>query len=322
MSGDAANDYLGAGLAESLITSLAAVPQVTVLSRSRGGGEPPAESRSRQLRPVARRELHRHRLGASGRRSAARDAEPRAAGRLGGVGRNGGRADRAICSTLQTRLATAAGQRDRRSNAVGASAPSRRRRSPAASRRRSRIGRAARCSIAATSPATCRPRSRNSKRAIAADPKFAMALRRPRRSAVGDVRRRPTTRPGPTAAIAIDRDARSSSSRIGRACATSPALTLFRGGQYRRGASRSRARARAAADLRGRDPAARDGADAAGQDRRGPRGIPARSMAHSPERGGGAHRHGRSRCTTRRGIRRRSTRSRRRSRCRRARRSA
>src|SRR4029079_882251 len=33
-SGDAANDYLGAGLAESLITSLAAVPKVTVLSRS------------------------------------------------------------------------------------------------------------------------------------------------------------------------------------------------------------------------------------------------------------------------------------------------
>jgi serine/threonine-protein kinase len=34
MSGDAANDYLGAGLAESLITSLASVPRVTVLSRS------------------------------------------------------------------------------------------------------------------------------------------------------------------------------------------------------------------------------------------------------------------------------------------------
>ena len=33
-SGDAANDYLGAGLAESLITSLASVPKVTVLSRS------------------------------------------------------------------------------------------------------------------------------------------------------------------------------------------------------------------------------------------------------------------------------------------------
>jgi eukaryotic-like serine/threonine-protein kinase len=34
VSGDAANDYLGAGLAESLITSLAAVPRVTVLSRT------------------------------------------------------------------------------------------------------------------------------------------------------------------------------------------------------------------------------------------------------------------------------------------------
>jgi len=34
ISGDAANDYLGAGLAESLITSLAAAPSVTVLSRS------------------------------------------------------------------------------------------------------------------------------------------------------------------------------------------------------------------------------------------------------------------------------------------------
>ena len=33
-SGDAANDYLGAGLAESLITSLASAPRVTVLSRT------------------------------------------------------------------------------------------------------------------------------------------------------------------------------------------------------------------------------------------------------------------------------------------------
>lgn len=43
-SGDAANDYLGAGLAESLITSLAAVPRVTVLSRS-------AVEESRQQNP-------------------------------------------------------------------------------------------------------------------------------------------------------------------------------------------------------------------------------------------------------------------------------
>jgi len=34
MSGDPANDYLGAGLAESLITSLASTPKLTVLSRS------------------------------------------------------------------------------------------------------------------------------------------------------------------------------------------------------------------------------------------------------------------------------------------------
>jgi serine/threonine protein kinase/tetratricopeptide (TPR) repeat protein len=34
MSGDRSNDYLGAGLAESLITSLASAPRVTVLSRS------------------------------------------------------------------------------------------------------------------------------------------------------------------------------------------------------------------------------------------------------------------------------------------------
>ncbi len=34
LSGDAGNDYLGAGLAESLITSLASAPRVTVLSRS------------------------------------------------------------------------------------------------------------------------------------------------------------------------------------------------------------------------------------------------------------------------------------------------
>ena len=43
-SGDAANDYLGAGLAESLITSLASVPRVTVLSRS-------AVEESRQQNP-------------------------------------------------------------------------------------------------------------------------------------------------------------------------------------------------------------------------------------------------------------------------------
>lgn len=44
MSGDAANDYLGAGLAESLITSLASVPAVTVLSRG-------AVEESRQQNP-------------------------------------------------------------------------------------------------------------------------------------------------------------------------------------------------------------------------------------------------------------------------------
>ncbi len=43
-SGDASNDYLGAGLAESLITSLASVPRVTVLSRS-------AVDESRQQNP-------------------------------------------------------------------------------------------------------------------------------------------------------------------------------------------------------------------------------------------------------------------------------
>ena len=43
-SGDTANDYLGAGLAESLITSLASVPRVTVLSRS-------AVEESRQQNP-------------------------------------------------------------------------------------------------------------------------------------------------------------------------------------------------------------------------------------------------------------------------------
>jgi serine/threonine-protein kinase len=44
MSGDTANDYLGAGLAESLITSLASAPNVTVLSRS-------AVEESRQQNP-------------------------------------------------------------------------------------------------------------------------------------------------------------------------------------------------------------------------------------------------------------------------------
>ncbi|HEX7280956.1 MAG TPA: serine/threonine-protein kinase, partial [Vicinamibacterales bacterium] len=44
MSGDTANDYLGAGLAESLITSLASAPRVTVLSRS-------AVEESRQQNP-------------------------------------------------------------------------------------------------------------------------------------------------------------------------------------------------------------------------------------------------------------------------------
>ncbi len=43
-SGDTSNDYLGAGLAESLITSLASVPRVTVLSRS-------AVEESRQQNP-------------------------------------------------------------------------------------------------------------------------------------------------------------------------------------------------------------------------------------------------------------------------------
>ena len=43
-SGDASNDYLGAGLAESLITSLASAPRVTVLSRS-------AVEESRQQNP-------------------------------------------------------------------------------------------------------------------------------------------------------------------------------------------------------------------------------------------------------------------------------
>ena len=43
-SGDSGNDYLGAGLAESLITSLASVPKVTVLSRS-------AVEESRQQNP-------------------------------------------------------------------------------------------------------------------------------------------------------------------------------------------------------------------------------------------------------------------------------
>jgi serine/threonine protein kinase/tetratricopeptide (TPR) repeat protein len=44
ISGDVANDYLGAGLAESLITSLASAPNVTVLSRS-------AVEESRQQNP-------------------------------------------------------------------------------------------------------------------------------------------------------------------------------------------------------------------------------------------------------------------------------
>ncbi|HJU43306.1 MAG TPA: tetratricopeptide repeat protein [Vicinamibacterales bacterium] len=44
ISGDASNDYLGAGLAESLITSLASAPNVTVLSRS-------AVEESRQQNP-------------------------------------------------------------------------------------------------------------------------------------------------------------------------------------------------------------------------------------------------------------------------------
>jgi serine/threonine protein kinase/tetratricopeptide (TPR) repeat protein len=44
MSGDAGNDYLGAGLAESLITSLASAPAITVLSRS-------AVEESRQQNP-------------------------------------------------------------------------------------------------------------------------------------------------------------------------------------------------------------------------------------------------------------------------------
>ncbi len=88
MSGDASNDYLGAGLAESLITSLASVPRVTVLSRG-------AVEESRQQNPDRAsfvRALDANYLVTGSvhadRRSFARDVESRAPGCVGGVGRN------------------------------------------------------------------------------------------------------------------------------------------------------------------------------------------------------------------------------------------
>ena len=101
---------------------------------------------------------------------------------------------------------------------------------------------------------------------------------------------RPTTRHGRNG-DRLDPARRSSSNRIVRACVTRPALTLFRGGQYDEAQAGSRARARAAADLRRRDAAARHGADAPGPDRRGPRRIQEGDGA-SAQLGGGAYRHG------------------------------
>ena len=148
MSGDTANDYLGAGLAESLITSLASVPKVTVLSRS-------AVEESRQQNPD--RASFVRSLDAS---YIVTGSVQTIADRLR-VTLNLERPDASVAwgETVEglteriVRAADAAGDRagecDRRSDAVGASAPRRRRRSPATSTRSSPTGRAAPCSIAA-----------------------------------------------------------------------------------------------------------------------------------------------------------------------------
>ena len=64
-----ANDYLAAGVADSLVTSLASLPTVTVLSRA-AVDEPARAARiPPRRRPRSRRDLRRRRHGAAGRRS-------------------------------------------------------------------------------------------------------------------------------------------------------------------------------------------------------------------------------------------------------------
>ncbi len=78
MSGDTSNDYLGAGLAESLITSLAAVPLGHGPLARRRGRDPPAASRPCRIRPGARCQLPGGRHGAIGVEPFARHAQSRA----------------------------------------------------------------------------------------------------------------------------------------------------------------------------------------------------------------------------------------------------
>ena len=250
------NDYLGAGLAESLITSLASVPRVTVLSRS-------AVEESRQQNPDRAsfvRSLDASyivdRIGADRVRSAARDAESRAAGCVGGVGRNGRRADRAICSRCRRGSPRCWPMR----------LPIRRRRrsapTPAAPIDQQRDG-ADRLLERPRAPRSPRPDRQHAGRAdgIRATPSRPIRSLRWRYAGLAEAQwamySQTNDKTWADNGDGIDRDARSSSNPIGRAFATSPALTLFRSGDYAEARAGARARAGAAADLRGCDPAAR-----------------------------------------------------------------
>ena len=288
-------------LAESLITSLASAPRGHGAVARRGRREPPAESRSRQLRARARCELPGDRLGAADRRSPARDAESRAPRRVGGVGRNRRRHRPAICSTLQTRLATLLG------NAIADQTPSGERAEPAAAITSSEPGAA--CLLegprAARSPrsrpATCRRRSQEfeARARRRSEVRDRLMPASPKRS--GRCTCRPTTRRGRSARW----------SRPGRAIAArarSAERALHRRADavsqrpIRRGAGRSSsARWRCS-----RPTKTRSGCTARVLMRQGEidDGLAEfrKVMAHPPERGGGPHRHGRRRCTTRHDI--------------------
>ena len=93
-TGDDANDYLAAGVADSLVTSLASLPVGDGAVASGGERGARAPHQSRRCRPRPRRVLCRRRQRAARRGAGAPGPEPAAAGRLGGLGRRGRRPGR------------------------------------------------------------------------------------------------------------------------------------------------------------------------------------------------------------------------------------
>ena len=88
-TGDDANDYLSAGVADSLVTSLASLPTVTVLSRAAVN-----DARARRGNPfdIARDLAATFVVAGSVQRAGnagAAGPQPPAPGRLGGLGRRG-----------------------------------------------------------------------------------------------------------------------------------------------------------------------------------------------------------------------------------------